>query len=44
MECEDDRIPLIDGYAGNHEAPVSDLISPAEFASVAAKHLEASEA
>ena len=32
-----------DAGAGKHAAPVSDLISPAEVASVAAKHLEASE-
>lgn len=36
-------IALYNRYAGKHEAPVSDLISPAEVASVAAKHLEASE-
>ena len=36
-------IALYNRYAGKHEAPVSDLISPAEGASVAAKHLEASE-
>ena len=36
-------VALYNRYAGKHEAPVSDLISPAEVASVAAKHLEASE-
>ena len=36
-------IALYNRYAGKHEAPVSDPISPAEVASVAAKHLEASE-
>ena len=36
-------IALYNRYAGKHAAPVSDLISPAEVVSVAAKHLEASE-